>query len=293
MNKQPVYIIIPVHNRKAVTLKCLKNLADNGDLDKYYVIVVDDGSTDGTSEAVHDLYPEVIILTGDGNLWWTGAIEKGMKYAYERGAHYFIWLNDDCYPHEGAIGRLTDLCSSSSKIIAGGQCYDPDTLQKSYAGIVLQKNDIIEVASLTRKVIECDAISGHLACISRQLVQEIGYPDSQKFPHYYGDHIYTLTAKKIGYKLIIEEKATAFAKNDHPEVSWLNPDKPLLLYWQEYFTIKSSSYWRAELNYYQALFGIRGIVLYIYLKIIRFWLFFIFVNLTPSSFREFLKRSRS
>ncbi|MFP3345185.1 glycosyltransferase, partial [Halomonas sp. SIMBA_159] len=85
--------IIPVHNRKNITLKCLETLKQCGDLDRYYTIVVDDGSTDGTSEAITNLYPEVTILTGDGNLWWTGAIRKGMEYAYERGAEYFIWLN--------------------------------------------------------------------------------------------------------------------------------------------------------------------------------------------------------
>jgi len=41
--KQSVYIIIPVHNRKALTLACLENLKTNGDLQKYHVIVVDDG----------------------------------------------------------------------------------------------------------------------------------------------------------------------------------------------------------------------------------------------------------
>jgi glycosyltransferase involved in cell wall biosynthesis len=52
MTKEPIHIIIPVHNRKAITLKCLETLQNNGDLDKYHVIVVDDGSTDGTSLAI-------------------------------------------------------------------------------------------------------------------------------------------------------------------------------------------------------------------------------------------------
>jgi len=45
MNNKSVYIIIPVHNRKAFTLGCLKNLKTNSDLQKYHVIVVDDGSS--------------------------------------------------------------------------------------------------------------------------------------------------------------------------------------------------------------------------------------------------------
>ena len=69
-----IYIIIPVYNRKALTLACLENLQNNGDLQKYQVIVVDDGSSDRTSEEVKVNYPKVIVLQGNGNLWWTGAI---------------------------------------------------------------------------------------------------------------------------------------------------------------------------------------------------------------------------
>jgi GT2 family glycosyltransferase len=73
--KQSIYIIIPVHNRKQITIACLENLNACDDLQKYHVIVVDDGSTDGTAEAIRSQYPIVEILTGDGNLWWTGAID--------------------------------------------------------------------------------------------------------------------------------------------------------------------------------------------------------------------------
>jgi GT2 family glycosyltransferase len=290
MNKQPVYIIIPVHNRKAITLKCLETLQNNGDLDKYNVIVVDDGSTDGTSLAIQSQYTEVIILPGDGNLWWTGAIKKGMEYAYQKGAEFFIWLNDDCYPYKGSIDKLVDLCKSDPKIIAGGQCFDPDTLTPSYGGIGVKEGKVNFIHAQNKALLECDGLAGNLACISKQIVDKIGYPNSSLFPQYYGDVTYTNTAKKNGYKLIISQSAKAFCKNDHPRISWLNPDKPLLAYWQDYFKIKSSSYWKAELNYYKAMFGLQGIGLYVYRKIIRFWLFFIFVKITPSSFRQSLKQ---
>ncbi|WP_051030555.1 glycosyltransferase family 2 protein [Halothece sp. PCC 7418] len=133
--KEPVYIIIPVHNRKNITLKCLETLKQCGDLDRYYTIVVDDGSTDGTSEAITNLYPEVTILTGDGNLWWTGAIRKGMEYAYERGAEYFIWLNDDTFPYNNAIPFLVQKCRENVNLVGAAQCYETSDLKKpTYGG---------------------------------------------------------------------------------------------------------------------------------------------------------------
>ncbi len=61
-SKEPVYILIPVHNRKQTTLACLGVLGQNGDLERYHVVIVDDGSTDGTAEAIHSLYPDITIL---------------------------------------------------------------------------------------------------------------------------------------------------------------------------------------------------------------------------------------
>jgi GT2 family glycosyltransferase len=288
MSKENAYIIIPVHNRKEITLQCLDTLENNGDLAKYNVIVVDDGSTDGTSEAIKSLYPDVIILIGDGNLWWTGAIVKGMECAYEKSAEYLIWLNDDCYPQKETIPKLIETCQADKKIIVGAQSLDPDTFQPSYAGIVVRQNQIIEVHTL-KKLLECDGLSGNLVCLHRNLIKDIKYPNFRVFPQYYGDVTYTHQAKKNNYKLLIQGDAIAFCKNDHPKISWLNPDKPLLSYWQDYFKLGSSSYWKAELNYYREMFGFRGITLYLYQKVIRFWLFFIVVKFTPSSWRQSLK----
>ena len=293
MDKENVYIIIPVHNRKAITLQCLDTLKKNGDRDRYHVIVVDDGSTDGTSEAIKSLYPEMVILAGDGNLWWTGAIKKGMEYAYEQGAEYLIWLNDDCYPKKDTILKLINTCQSHKNTIVGAQSLELDTFSPSYGGIITKGNNIIETHALENNLLECDGLSGNLVCIHKNLVRDIGYPNYQIFPQYYGDVTYTHRAKSNGYKLLIQGDAIAFCKNDHPKISWLNPDKSLLSYWQDYFRIGSVSYWKAELSYYREMFGLKGTGLYVYQKIIRFWLFFIFIKITPSSLRQSLKKIKN
>jgi GT2 family glycosyltransferase len=117
------YLIIPVHNRRQVTLSCLHHLQQNGDLARYKAIVVDDGSTDGTGTAIKQQFPTVIVLTGDGNLWWTGAIAKGMQYASEQGADYFFWLNDDCLPAAGAIAKMVQFMQTNPRSLVGATCY--------------------------------------------------------------------------------------------------------------------------------------------------------------------------
>ena len=54
-------VIIPVHNRRETTLACLRRLTADGVPAWSRIVVVDDGSTDGTGEAVRVEFPDVEI----------------------------------------------------------------------------------------------------------------------------------------------------------------------------------------------------------------------------------------
>ena len=98
-----IAITIPVRNRKEITRQILVELnaqiqqcADREHL--ISVVIIDDGSTDGTGEMIRQQFPQFSLLEGDGSLWWTGAICWGMKYALEKyNPDYFVWLNDDIF----------------------------------------------------------------------------------------------------------------------------------------------------------------------------------------------------
>ncbi|MEP6750123.1 MAG: glycosyltransferase, partial [Bacteroidota bacterium] len=72
-----VFIVVPVFNRVALTLKCLQSVANQTYKD-YKVIVIDDGSTDGTAEMVQASFPASIIIKGDGNYYWTKCVNTGI-----------------------------------------------------------------------------------------------------------------------------------------------------------------------------------------------------------------------
>lgn len=192
------YIIIPVHNRKALTLACLENLKTNGDLQKYQVIVVDDGSSDRTSEDITANYPEVTILKGDGNLWWTGAIALGMPHAYEKGAAYFIWLNDDSLPAPNTIDLLVNFLQEHPNSIVGAACYAEtgQLVENGFKGRQRMK-------ALENELAEVDGLSGYCVGIAASVFEKIGAPDAVKFRQYAGDGMYTLRATRAGFKAYI------------------------------------------------------------------------------------------
>lgn len=75
-----ISIVIPVFNRKEYTRECLLSLKDQTD-QRFKVIIVDDGSTDGTEDMLREEFPEVEVLKGSGSLFWTAGVNMGIRHA--------------------------------------------------------------------------------------------------------------------------------------------------------------------------------------------------------------------
>ncbi|MEA5506344.1 glycosyltransferase family 2 protein [Halotia wernerae UHCC 0503] len=195
---EKIYIVIPVHNRKDTTLACLENLQKCGDIQRYYVVIVDDGSNDGTAEAIYSLYPKTIVLPGNGDLWWTGAIALGMQYACKQGADYIFWLNDDCLPELGTLPLMVKYMQSHTDTIIAPSCYVAEDNSSIPA-----KNGFRGRTALYAspgEVIPVDGMSGWCVGIPSVVFRKIGFPDATKYPHYAGDDMYLLKATRSGFK---------------------------------------------------------------------------------------------
>ena len=95
--KGTVYILLPVHNRKKITanfIACLKNQSYSN----YHLILIDDGSNDGTSEMVRNEIENLTVITGKGNWWWGGALHQGYKWIKKNVSDknsFVLIINDD------------------------------------------------------------------------------------------------------------------------------------------------------------------------------------------------------
>jgi len=189
-------IVIPVHNRRQLTLACLSHLAAIGELQTHSVLVVDDGSTDGTSTAIRTRFPTVQVLSGSGDLWWTGAIALGMTQAFSDGATAVCWLNDDCHPELNTLGKLALYAADHPRTIVVPTASDATTGAPIVVGFVGRKP--VSRPDNASIAMELDGASGFCVWVPRSVWESIGVPDARAFPHYYGDTSYTLRARKAG-----------------------------------------------------------------------------------------------
>lgn len=267
MDQLKAFVIIPVHNRCEVTLACLNHLQQNGDLSNFQVVVVDDGSTDGTTEAVQRNYPSVQILCGDGNLWWTGAIALGMQYALEQQAEYIFWLNDDCLPQENCLAQMLEFLQQRDTAIVGARCIEKSTQEPIPTGF--RKRQALTAGS--EEVLTVDGLSGYLVGMTASVTQRLGLPEAQKFPQYAGDGIYTLQASRAGIGVYILGRAIALVSgkptNSLRDFYCQQTDKS----WRQIFaTPKSPYYLTMRYFYYTSKYGlVLGAIIWI--MRVAFW----------------------
>jgi GT2 family glycosyltransferase len=119
------------HNRRKTTLNCDHELS---------VFLVDDGSTDGTTDAVIAEFPDVTIIAGNGRLYWGG----GMQLAFNAAAHHdldlHLWLNDDVELDRDAISQLLTTYEqvrrqTAGPVIVAGAVLDPVDRSTTYSGL--------------------------------------------------------------------------------------------------------------------------------------------------------------
>ena len=94
MNKPKVAIIILNWNRLEDIAECLESVKKT-DYPNYEVVIVDNGSKDGSLEKLSKEFPEAIILKNKENMGFAGGNNVGMRYAINSGAKYMWLLNND------------------------------------------------------------------------------------------------------------------------------------------------------------------------------------------------------
>lgn len=237
-------ILVPVHNRRETTLAALRYLASEGVMAWATVLVIDDGSTDGTETAIAAEFAEVAMLRGNGNWWWGGAIRRGMQWALEHKPTRIWWLNDDTRPPVGACEALRTLVLRSSAI---GWIEARAPQGWSYGGYRKTPSGMRRCTLEEEQRGQIDTFSGNCVCLPISWIEKVGLPDDDAFPHGLADFDYGLRLRRAGAKLQPLPGVTAL--NHDPAIaaseSWLSSSRRMSEIWEDFHSPRSFLYFPA------------------------------------------------
>lgn len=94
------------------------------------VFAVDDGSTDGTAEALARLGDRVEVIAGSGDLYWSGGMRLASRHAERWAPDFVMWLNDDVDLAPDFLTRAAEFVESRPSATAEvmvGRIVSPDT----------------------------------------------------------------------------------------------------------------------------------------------------------------------
>ena len=197
-------VVFPVFNAIEYTKQCLGYLKDclygidAGEL-LVNVVVVNDGSTDDTTEWIRSNYPEVNLCQGDGNLWWSGGVNMGIQHAIEvLKTDYILLWNNDIRPAPDYFNRLSDILESNpcDNIILSKVYIENKTEQIIFSmggnfNSISGKHGLIGFGRNAKTFIppplKINWFPGMGTTIHKTVFDKIGYFDAENFPQYKGD----------------------------------------------------------------------------------------------------------
>lgn len=236
-------VLIACHNRVAHTLRCVQALTSQGEAGvDLHIYLVDDGSSDGTAEAVSRMPAEVRILRGDGSLFWGGAIRLAFEHAMLDRYDYYLWLNDDTCLDPDALARMIMThralaAKTVGPVIVVGSTRDPDTGEFTYGGWRactrrLGPTTWEKVPPDMEAPIDCDTFNGNCVLIPANAATKVGNIDPV-FRHGLGDIDYGLRAARMGCRLVVAAGYFGTCTHNKGHGSWIDRSLPVLTRWRK------------------------------------------------------------
>lgn len=251
-----IFALMPVFNRVEMTKKMLEDLATQVVDEALSIIVIDDGSFDGTGEFLKTR-SELTVLKGDGALWWGGAVDAGITHVLSRAddSDWILLINNDTRVQPDFVQSLLDVARAHAPAAVGSVLREdvPPHRLLSVGPLINAQNvsisDVLSVASRCRQLeaensVEVDALSGRGALFPVKSLRVVGGMRKSWLPHYLADYELAVRVKKAGWRLLVAFSAVTYSK---PEFGNSYRGETLL---QRYFSRRSPSYLPAQLRFW-------------------------------------------
>ncbi len=241
-----IYALIPAKDRYEYTKKCIESFLNQTYKD-IQVIVIDDGSIDGTKESIAKDFPKVKVLVGDGNLWCMGAFAMGVDYVkpLAKPGDFILTQNQDAYFDKDFVSTLLDVSELNQRAIVGSINFSSKSKTPIYHTHMLLGGVFIPhiIKGEVSDIEPSDTLNTRGTLFPIEVFEKIDN-FSPLFPHYAGDYEIACRAKRNGFKLLVSTKSLCYSWDDNVGLAKrirLKKKKTLKDIYELFFSRRSSS----------------------------------------------------
>lgn len=217
-----IAIMMTVYNSKEKVCSFLDNCYHQIDAMRglypyiFDIYVVDDGSIDGTSDIIKNVFPDVHLIKGDGRQYWNQGMRLAWKTASRQDYDFYIWANINTVLRDGAIAAMMENSQylGNKAIIAGSAV---DVKGNLTSGGRTRTNKIVVPESVIP--VPCFTINGNFVLVPRSVYKELGNFD-HRYHHALGDLDYGVRAFKAGIPRVVAPGVLADYNPDMAVPKW-------------------------------------------------------------------------
>lgn len=231
-----VVIVVLNWNGREDTLACLRSLRELR-YPRASILVVDNGSEDGSEEAVREAHPDLPLLQTGSNLGFAGGNNAGIEWALREDADYVLLLNNDTEVEADFLGPMVETAESDAAVgVVGASIayhHDPQRLWAFgggwfdvATGWVRHVQRPVGVDRLRPRGHRHFYVTGCTMLLRTSLLEEIGLLDESYF-HFCEDVDLCLRAEAAGHRIAVAPEARLL----HRVSATTRVSSPLFLYY--------------------------------------------------------------
>lgn len=240
-----IYVLVPVHNRRELTERFVRCLVAQTDQD-FHLVLVDDGSADGTAEMVRSLVSGATVIRGTGHWWWAGSLEQARRWLLRRPVapnDLVLIANDDTTFEPDFLAAAREVMDREARILLLARPISAQTGQPAALGAMVDWRKLSFKPALNPDDVDVFPTRGLFLRLRDFL--DLGRFHAVVLPHYLSDYEFTLRAARRGFtlltdpsvRLVMDEATTGIRTKDYSSVG---------AYLRSLLTIKASAnpvYW--------------------------------------------------
>jgi GT2 family glycosyltransferase len=213
------HAIVLSWNGREDTLRCLESLtrAEHAEL---RIVCVDNGSSDGSQQAVRERFPHVALIEAGANLGYSGGNNLGIRHALEQGARWVVLVNNDATVAADFVAGFAAAARERPRagILAGKVYFADRPTTIWFAG--QRVSELIGYSGRPRgyrredgpdygRIVCTGRAVGALMAISREAIDAAGLLDDELFA-YVEDVDWALRVREAGFEIVFAPGARAW-----------------------------------------------------------------------------------